>query len=676
MLAAALALYSLGSWAVQQPIPDSERGSAGTYWVGPESDDNCMQHDIQTSINNTANLEGFSEITIRVSGPASHHLGNTYSINLDNFQDVTHLRIVGGHTACHEGIDGVTVLDANSGTGFFVQDRLFNITYDANAGDPERIVRLENLRMQNGLVTEPEVGAPYDGGGIRVSGRQGRLSVQLRNSEVSNNAAHGRGGGIFVESTGPEIVDDANNPPPPLLFLDDDAIVRNNAAIGDFSDTFEGTGGGIHCEYGFGTPAFMHTLRTGNALISDNSAEHGGGLYIDGCPALIRSGGSYFFLPTIGFVFSGGIINNTAGNRGGGVHVTGDAYVTLSGAGGNDGWGGDLNSAAWILGNTATRGGGVYVWGQDARFNGFDLIVQDNTAEESGGSGGLGGGFYVGSQAEVNLSRWVFGPDAVTGPCEMDFDGFPPRCSRLMDNEAEDRGGAAFVFNGGHFFVRNTYFEGNRTESGFGEVIYALNNSSFGDDPFAYAELAHNNVVTGTEGDSTLMYASSGGAIDFDWSTVAGNDIADTSVFRSFAGSGRQSRVRTRGSIIWEEAGNVMTSGGTGQTMNIAECVISHQEDVDTAFGSSLYFSQIDPEFQDPENSNFRLGPTSPAINYCHDFYSPPDRDLDQNLRGQEYPDPVTTPPDSHDTGIEDIGAFVGVPALTGALFHDRFEAD
>jgi parallel beta-helix repeat protein len=110
-------------------------------------------------------------------------------------------------------------------------------------------------------------------------------------------------------------------------------------------------------------------IMNSGAIIRDNSASSGGGVYV-------ASGGI--------FTMSGGeISNNTASSSGGGVYVANAGTFTMSGG--------------EISGNTTTSGGGVYVL-DGGIFTMSGGEISNNTASSSGG------GVYVADGGAFTMS--------------------------------------------------------------------------------------------------------------------------------------------------------------------------------------------------------------------------------------------------------------------------------
>lgn len=676
----ALGLESKAAKADQMTADAEINSFQETFWVGSGS--NCTFNNLQDAIDSAGGLlEPVTRVNIRVAG--SNYTSQRLTINLDNYLGnvtwhVEELHIIGGYTSCGGGLgpgNPRTTLNAN---GFQPFDRVFNILYQE---DPqlERTVVLQNLNITGGRVEPNEGGFVHHGGGIAIAGQPGKLSVQLRNTRVHENQAlrESSGGGIYVEATGPEAVDDPSNPLP-LLWLDDDSSVENNLS--------EAQGGGIRCvnQHDAGVETFSTShLQTGNTLIRGNSGLHGGGISMLGCRGTIRAGGPYFFNPMIEQVeFSGGIIDNIASNRGGGIHAAAGAFVQVHGVS-NANWGGYPESAAWVYSNRAQRGGGLYAWDADTRIRLRDAWFEENEARETAGSGGLGGAIYLGGGADLFMQRWLITDGIDYSGCRMlrePLFGSPRRCSGMIRNQADGRGGALFVVNRASADILDTYILDNSGGANTGAISHASNSSTLGGTPYAYVAFS-NVLVAGNSAPRDGIYSGPGGFHDIRYSTVAGNDLeaSNASLMRAFSNDNqRPGLLSIIGSILHDANATPLTSGGDAAGAALIGCVMANGdlESIQTQPGGVGFFSEVDdPEFIDPENRDYRLAETSPAINYCDDSNSllvpPVDYGMDLRSRDQVFPGAINEPPNPAPGRLYDLGAYV---AFVDQLFSDRFE--
>ncbi len=615
----------------------SSRGVAVS--VGPDA--NCDYSNLQDAINDAAAGQHY-HIGLHVD----YQFSGSYTLS-DPHDWPGSPWILGGFPDCDVSDPDhttQTVLDAGG------QSRVFRIDSTTDEDDPFRFVRLDRLVLRNGSTD-------HDGGGLRIAGRLGRLSVELVNVDVENNNADGWGGGIWITTNGDSIFE--GSALPPLVLLDDDSWVTGNEA--------GNSGGGIRCLSSHSSVGGTN-LRTGSGVIATNEADLGGGVSISGCTAVLRNGEPYLAVLPVS-----GIAANTARESGGGLYAENGATISVSSEF-DDEFGGHPENAATILFNDAIRGGGIYATDPGTSVFMFRAAVIGNQAvEDEGGSGGFGGGIYVSDEASV-----TFLPLDGDGACQpWATEGITTTvgpCNRIENNSAEASGGGAFVYNGGSLNLEKGVLSGNSAENN-GSAIMSRNTPSFGDDPTATATVI-STLVHGNDGAERVFYASEGSHIDTRWSTIVDNPYpGGGSLFRAFAPEGRSARIDLRSSIVWDDdaTSGLITRGGEGNTTAFGDCLIGFQDPTPVQFTTIGYYSHIDPEFRDPENDNFRLSDTSPAINYCDDFSDPPERDLDDRIREFEHAGPITEPPEPVPGGIFDLGAYT---ALLDELFHDRFEQD
>ena len=391
------------------------------------------------------------------------------------------------------------------------------------------------------------------GAGILVEGRPDALAVTLSNVEVRDNSTTGSGGGVGVLINGPRVSDGSISNL--ILFMDEDSSIDTNTA--------QGNGGGLVC-----LNAANHNIQPANLLLLDrvairgNEATNGGGLAAENCRHITYASGG---TQTLIFL-TGGIGGNTATESGGGVYVSGLSRVSVTGVSGTSSEipMGDPNAGRIFL-NQASNGGGVYVTGPSAIFTARETIVDNNSASVDGG------GLYVTDGATAEVIRAAVG--TILQPCQpqQSSSGVTtiPRCSRLRDNSAGRDGGAAFV-DGAKLESTRTIISGNEAD-GNGSVV-AVRGSSEAETGEARLD---DSLVYGNHG-NRLFYAWTHSDILVRWSTITDNN-SPGSVFRAFTNTGA-ARVRIASSIIWEEAGNLLTIGGNGDLTAFGDCVIGHQD--------------------------------------------------------------------------------------------------
>lgn len=607
---------------VETAAPESDRASSdsvqgtGEWRVGPASDSACHVQDIQQAIDNTkANDGGLTTINVRVSGSEAFHLGNIYTIDAADFDNVTTFRITGGYGSCSDATpSGSTVLNADE------NGRVFDLSYDAGDGDPVRTIILENLEITGGA-------APSAGGGVRIEGHAGRHRVQFHNVDIHGNETGGlgSGGGVSIEATA------GSTSSINWVSFSQESIIRNNHA--------NGSGGGLAC-FNLSGQSNPPILLFETPVQQNSAVFHGGGISNQGCKNLtVRN--------SVRHTVQNSTSNNQAGvdaneGNGGGLFVSAGGELLFEAAG--------TEFGNYLSANTADHGGGAYVTGPSSKLTLVHTHVQVNFAREDGG------GLYVTDGAEVVMGR-VGGTVGFVGDCDrVDF-----RCSRFVINRANNDGGAVYASGGASVEINQTILDGSRSmQGGRGSMFFIT-----GDNTFVSVEGA---MVHSHERSSDLVHVRNGGHLRMRWSTIAGNREVDEPlrVFRLVA----PANLEFDSSIVWEPGADIVSSFGT--TGSVADCVIGHLSEAESGFGSAQFYSQIDPRLADPEGGDLRLLQSSPAVDYCDDVFAPEFNDLFNNPRGVDVGGPLVAPPNAPG-GPFDIGAHE-LQSVQEAIFHDRFE--
>ncbi len=285
------------------------------------------------------------------------------------------------------------------------------------------------------------------GGGIHLS----NAKLILNGGEINgNNSTTGAGGGLFVEHNaefimnGGEICRNTNTVDPSYMggggIVSYGVVTINGGKINENSTTRNGAGVLVRTEYDSNhKPVFIGKLTLNGGEICNNSAQWGGGIYINNGAQFYMNGGKvnnnsttsaaggmYIWTDTTNmsyavknyFEMNGGEFSgNTAGAGGGGVNLCNvDAVI-------NDGR---------IYGNTASIGGGVYISNvSQVTMNGGEISRNKTVGSENSNGGGIyvaggttieinggevnenyaawyGGGIYAGSKAQVTVNDGVF----------------------------------------------------------------------------------------------------------------------------------------------------------------------------------------------------------------------------------------------------------------------------
>ncbi|QOC21796.1 hypothetical protein IC757_12225 [Wenzhouxiangella sp. AB-CW3] len=594
-------------------IEQVERSGART--VGP-SDEGCDHTNLQNAIQLSS--EG-DEIRIHTD----------YEANVPAFGYTILSRSVtlrGGLQDCSGSptFSGRSVLDADG------QGRVMWITASGE----------EQVTLRDLVLTGGETDLESGGGGLRIEGVPGLLAVALENVLVSFNTAERqdtsdprvRGGGIHVETTGD------SEGFTPMLTVDNASRITNNQAD---------SGGGLACTATDNLPEDRTIIRLGSATIDNNHAHmYGGGIMVNGCRNIFIYSGE-------GTTGLGGIAWNNADYIGGGI------FSGLSGTP-QSGWisvrasqfqeFGNSNGAGEIVGNHADQlGGGIQV-SHGSKVQLFDTVVHLNSARAVGG-GGINTG-PAGSRVEMMGTG--------NEPCDTFDAGDLTPCSRLRSNTVDSGWGDGLRTRGGELDVRRTYISGHEGNN----TVYVEGTTS----TTFESVLFHDN-----EG-GHLILGSRNGDIDVRWSTIVHEESGSEPVIRLESSNGPLNFSLT-GSIMWAPGTQLVSIEDASEQTATAQCVIGHQPEAGSGFTAASYYSQIDPEFVDPDAGDFRISDISPAIDYCNPDSEdqPSGRDLDGRLRGELTESNPIRPPNGQPGGVYDLGAFIVDMPL---LFRDRFEED
>ncbi len=510
-----------------------------------------------------------------------------------------------------------TVFNGNGERVFYLQT---GVSYSGQRME----IHLENVTVTNGHAT-----GSFGGGGLMVNGRQGAISVQLRNSFITNNSTTRSGGGISVRINN-QVVDTSA---PPMLVMDNSTLLSNNTA--------DENGGGLSC---FSPPDRPQgtVVRLGTVAVVNNQAANGGGIAVDGCDMVV-------LYPGVSLL---GIFNNTANGEGadgngGGIYVTGaDARVRVL-SDPRVGGLGDPNNGGLIGNNNARRGGGIYVGG--GHLDTADIHLRNNSASF------LGGAVYaegIGALAVIDreFSQCQSGSPGIFGL---------ERCSVVADNAAGNAGAAFYAQNGGEIRVQGTRIFNNSSSVAPIAATTGTNGESL--------IRIENSVGWGNQGVNGL--SSNRGIIELRWSTLADNQVTDA-FFRVNAGTGSVARIRVYGSIV-RETGLTSELAGAGTNSIVFDCVIGWRPFAEVA-GNKFAYMNVDPQFVNPAARDYRTGPTSPAIDFCDNVPEPPSLDFNRVTRGTEH---IGDPFESNNPGLGfyDIGAFE-TRWRPDMLFRSRFQ--
>ena len=325
-----------------------------------------------------------------------------------------------GNSAFADGGAFAALYDSTMEFGGYIANIIQDNSATTGGGisaDSTSIVTIANANVENNTATE-------DGGGFGVfgfnnfrSGGQPRgTDVLIRDTTIANNVSNDDGGGIYL---GPNRVATINN----TVISDNSAnegggiynrgtLSCDSCTIASNTSTTSGGGGGISLG-NYPNSGTVSTATISGSIIENNEVSSsfgsGGGIKLDNYTSLIMDNSI--------------VRGNSAGRRGGGITGAAQSDYTIT------------NST--ISGNSALQGGGLAARGAEGSMS--NSTIANNVAE-------IGGGVYIQNINKVNSF------DSVT----------------LANNTATDQGGGLYVKS----------FGNTPTEIAFANSIVAGNSAT------------------------------------------------------------------------------------------------------------------------------------------------------------------------------------------------------
>jgi len=428
-----------------------------------------------------------------------------------------------------------------------------------------------------------------DGGGAKLSRN---VDVVLDNVTVTENSAI-RGGGVFIDG-GAENIN--------VTFTNNSQVSFNTAM----------NGGGVFC-LNWATVLFED-----GAIAFNEATSQGGGVFVaEHCHFTSQAGG----------VFEG-IFSNKASTQGAGVnagHSDGllDEGYDIRFDMKNNSLSSALLVANECLGNCF--GGGVAGSGASVQMDFINTVINGNSAS-------YGGGVYIAFEAELSMRA--------VGGCPPDL-----WCSRLTNNVAAldggtGRAGALRIDSGAQASVFRTEISGNSADVASAIRVAGLRPST--------------GTPARLDGEGLLIAENSGAdeviqCEDLGETTLGYVTITDNHDQLGSIKIGEAS-VNLYSSIVHDDYGN------TGSVVFLTEFLSNVSVDLlmahEIGSGPMGRKYRLDPGFVDPDGDDYRLGPTSLAIDRGDTtVYVPHYSDMEGQVRG--YDDTGTT--DVH--GTFDLGA-------------------
>ena len=585
--------------------------SAATFRVGTGA--GCTHATIQDAIDAAAADPDVADF-IRVTRSATYD-----NVALDIHDQ--HVVLLGGYVNCLDEVgDGQrTVLN---GDGDHSVVRIH--------GDGDVVLRY--LTLSGGH--EPLFDYGY-GGGIQIYG--GPHLVTVDHLFVTNNEA-GHGGGISLRN------DVSGDPNQNKLVLGDDVVISFNHAEytpGAYSSV---QGGGIFC-----FESSVQMVGGGTTTVTANSASlDGGGIGAIECDLEIAPHGTYGSF--------NGVVLNDAGRDGGGILTEGGSgigtrlYVT------------DANRPVYVSGNSAAREGGGIKINTGATVAAWDLIIDGNRSLAEGGGVSMSDGgsddstnFYMLSATDTVLPP---PPGAVNCAAAL-------RCNSLSENIARDASNqpqsAAALRTRidppfGAYGAAYAYLRGTRIADNAGKTLMrVLEPPDFGDVGESWISTRSVSMVGNEVSDTLLETGTSatngfGNAFYLVDATIAGNLIDGAAVIRS------HHNIQLVQSIVWQPGRQVLNL--TDGTLDADAIIYDLLSDMDDIPSSPTNFI-ADPRFMDPEQGDYHLHASSPAIDYLQDGSGVDEDDQTRTVNLALVPDDAFGPRDLGAYERQSIGNLV-----------------
>lgn len=368
---------------------------------------------LRAAIQQSNALEGSDTITLPAG---TYTLSKSIGVAGDEFAtrgdlDITDAVSIYGNST----VD--TIVDGNN------FDRIFHVHHGA-------ALTLQNITLQNGNADDGKAGS--NGGGIYNSSD---AILKLLNSKLISNRTSKEGGALFNQGI---------------------AVIENTEFVNNSATSVSAEGGAIANDR-TGFMILDHLFITGNSAGNISGASSGGGIY---------NRSTELFLSNV-------TVENNAASYGGGIYITGTAFIhELVVASNQATFGGGVYFAITdesslqkviVSGNTANTGGGIYMNPSAAMLLTIDFAtINDNTSNGIIG----GGGMYV-QDGKVNLSRSLInGNVAEKGGAIKNVNGQIKLSNvTISGNHASESGGGIEQDGNGTVELRNVTVAYNTDEN-------------------------------------------------------------------------------------------------------------------------------------------------------------------------------------------------------------------
>jgi len=438
-------------------------------------------------------------------------------------------------------------------------------------------IRFHNLTLKDATDT---IFVTNGGQGIDIGNSNGLIEVV--DSLIINNSAE-NGGGIYMGAT----IGTLN------------LIITNSSIFGNSATT---RGGGIFC-----AENDVSVRVSGNSLISENSAEDGGGIAaLNGCSVTVDSGSD----------LTGdlrGIVGNIATQFGGGVYLNSAAILTLQGNKYALGILGNNTDPVTIANNSAnSKGGGIYA------INSSVIEIIDGYITNNISSTSNGGAIFLGASSTTPVSLTM---QAHNGSCWS-----PGKCSVLSSNKSDANGGGLYMEGSSQATILNTHIMGNRAN--FGTAVYVSSVNGVGTSAIIEGSYFYENGNNGANSYTDNYVIRGNGDVDIDLvhNTMADNDTNDS---RAVIGVIGGSHLSIKNSLLDNHPETILEQSGS----NTLQVICTVASDL-----SSLDFHVFPTSFVDNDNDDYHLAHDSQAIDACASTTTILNNDADNEPRGWDDP--------------------------------------
>ena len=419
------------------------------------------------------NTGGMTIEQATISSNSIAQKGNGGGIYIENGDFTINAGEISGNTVSNGNGGGVYIV-GSSGNGNFTMDGKGFINGNSASGNSEDVGFGGGIYVDGGnftLTENAEAGqistntATKDGGGVYINGGQ---FVQKAGA-ISSNTSGGNGGGVCIVNGGTFTMSGGN--------------ITGNGKGNDISTAQSQNGGGVYLNGGNfvlengtisnngasdnGGGVFLtgdnctYQLQKGD--ITENSARHGGGVYLEK---------GLFKLGTTGNVKDGNISNNTAGS-GGGVYIGSSNVSTVADETPDEPTEGFIMYGGTITGNSTTDdGGGIYLNGGSFLMNNGE-ISNNSSSTDGGGVCIANNGNFTMNNGDITGNGKISGKLTRNGGgVYLDGGTLTVNAGNISENAATASGGGVYISNGNVGMTTGKILSNECGEFGGGVYVY------------------------------------------------------------------------------------------------------------------------------------------------------------------------------------------------------------